>query len=307
MPALWLSAASTFGWFGNMRYWTPIVHKDDHRHLARQALCWLIKSGRISRASLLLRHRDVIERSCGLLDIVEKQFGEEAPGELEWDYSHLYDPVARRGIDDRRFVNALQEFESHWRRALADAGRESHAEAARFLGYCCHLLQDMAVPAHVHCVTHGLSNRTADNLELTASAKRFYLREPIGPPYPGDTDAHVELFIAMGLEARGREATDIGEENEIAEILRRYYSEPGQAGDGWHGTYHGKFYHPYHRLLPSSPKIKLGDRITLRNFLMTRAAERTAQLIEHFALVTGTGVPAPGHADEGAPGSEGAA
>ncbi len=27
--------------------------------------------------------------------------------------------------------------------------------------------------------------------------------------------------------------------------------------------------------------------VTLRNFLMCRAAERTAQLVHHFALVTG--------------------
>jgi len=287
-PVFGLFAVSMPGWFGYIRYWTPLILKDDHGDLARQALRWLLRCGEISELSPLAVHRLEIEKACGWLDMVERDEEGRAPGKLEWGYSHFFDPVARQGIDDERFVNALQEYEEYWARALEHARMRNHVAAAKFLGYCCHLLQDMAVPAHTHCVMHGLSNRTADNLELVAHAKRFYLRYP--EDSIGEDEAHVELFIGMGLESRGVDASDPGSENEIAGILREYYTEPELTDNGWQGTYRGKFYHPYHRIFPSSPKIKLGDMVTLRNYLMTQAAGRTALLVRHFGIITGTGV-----------------
>jgi hypothetical protein len=276
------------GWFGHIRYATPIVHTDDHRDLAHQAVRHLIKGKAVARDSQLAMHARDIEEGCGMLDLVESDTGKK-PGKLEWEYSHMYDPIAGRGIDDRRTVNALDEFTDWWERALVHVKIGNSGKAYTFLGYCCHLLQDMAVPSHTHCVSHGLRTRIADNLELVSSSRRFHLREPAGPPYRGDDDMHVALFVAMALESRGRDTLDPGEPNEIAEVLKKYYGGPRWTSDGWKGSYRGDPYYPYHRFLPSSPRIELADLVTLRNQLMCSAAERTSQLVMHFADVTGAG------------------
>jgi hypothetical protein len=283
-------AAMTLPWFGHLRYGaTPFVHSDDHRDLARQAVSHLVRRKVASRSSDLAEHRRVVERSCGLLDIMETELGGKVYGKLQWDYSHMYDPLAGRGIADKTIVNALEEYRDYWERALLHYRIDNHHKAFAFLGYCCHLLQDMAVPSHTFCIAHGLKTRTADNLELVSTSRRFYLRGPAGGPYPGEEDAHVGLFVAMGLDSRGREPFDSEDGNDIAGILQRYYEAPKWRKDGWQGRYIGDFYYPYHRLLPSSPRIRLDDLVTLRNCLMSRAAERTAQLVWHFCELTGAG------------------
>ena len=287
-PPLALLLAATPGWFGHIKYATPIVHPDDHKDLARQAVEYLVKSKAIASESLLVRRKADIESGCGMLDIVEGDAGRD-PGTLQWEYSHVFDPVAGRGINDSRYVNARDEFVDWWERALMHDRIGNPAKAYTFLGYCCHLLQDMAVPSHTHCVSHGLRTRIADNLELVSSSRRFHLREPAGPPYDGDADMHRALFIAMALESRGRDTLDPDEPNEIAPILKKYYGGPRWTSDGWKGAYRGDPYYPYHRFLPSSPRIELADLVTLRNRLMCSAAERTAQLIGYFADVTGAG------------------
>jgi len=276
------------GWFGHIRYATPIVHTDDHKDLARQAVRHVVKGKAVSSNSELAKHARDIETGCGMLDLVESDMGKK-PGKLEWEYSHMYDPIGGRGIDDKRTVNALDEFADWWERAMVHLRIDNPVKAYTFLGYCCHLLQDMAVPSHTHCVSHGLRTRIADNLELVSSSRRFHLREPAGPPYDGDADMHRALFIAMALESRGRDTLDPDEPNEIAPILKKYYGGPRWTSDGWKGAYRGDPYYPYHRFLPSSPRIELADLVTLRNRLMCSAAERTAQLIGYFADVTGAG------------------
>jgi hypothetical protein len=282
-----LAATVSAWWFGHIKYATPVVHTDDHRDLARQALAYLIKSKAIGKESQLARHRAEVETACGMLDLVESDAG-RTPGRLQWEYSHMYDPLARRGIDDRRYVNAQDEFIDWWERALMHARISNPAKAFTFLGYCCHLLQDMAVPSHTHCINHGLKTRMADNLELVSSSRRFHLREPAGAPYPGEEEMHLSLFVALGEESRGLEP-GLGESNEIAPVIVKYYQVPAWTAGGWAGEYLGDPYYPIHRLLPSSPRIDLIDVVTLRNYLMCAAAERTAQLIAHFADITGVG------------------
>lgn len=282
-----LAALTATGWFGHLRYATPIVHTDDHRDLAVQALRHLVKRKVIEGGSPLEEGTGLLAEACGMLDLAESDRA-RAPGTLTWEFSHMYDPVAGRGPDDKRSVNALEEFEDWWRRSLMHYGLGSRDKAFRFLGYCCHLLQDMAVPAHSHCVSHGLSNRTADNLELLSRSRRFRLREPAGPPYGGEADMHLELFEATGAESRGIDA-GTGQANEIAGMLAKYYGRPRWVGGSWRGSYRGEPYWPYHRFLPSSPRIELPDLVDLRNFLMCRAAERTAQLLAHYADLTGAG------------------
>ena len=276
-------------WFGYMRRGGWVVHHDDHRWMAKQAVRYLLREGKISDSSGLAASRETVERSCGLLDVMETEIGGRVPGKLKWECSHMYDPIAGRGAGDGHLVNALEEFSDFWNRSLIHFRIGSRAKAYRFLGYCCHLLQDMAVPSHTFCVPHGLRTRTADNLELLSRSRRFYLREPVGPPYPGDEDAHIDLLVAMGTESRGREAFDPDEENEIAGVLEKYYVTPEWTDKGWYGGYVGESYYPYHRLLPSTPHITYVDLVTIRNFLMERAASRTAQLIVHFASITGAG------------------
>jgi hypothetical protein len=275
-------------WFGHIRYATPLVHTDDHKDLARQAVRHLVKGKEISKDSDVALHGEDIATGCGMLDLDESDHG-KAPGRLEWEYSHMYDPVARRGTDDKNGINALEEFKDWWQRALMHDGIDNAPKAYRFLGYCCHLLQDMAVPSHTHCVSHGLRTRIADNLELVSSSRRFRLREPAGSPYRGDEDMHVAIFIALGRESRGLDPEDPGEVSELYEILAKYYGRPRWTSGMWKGSYRGETYYPYHRFLPSSPKIELADLVTLRNYLMCRAAERSAQLIRHFGDVTGAG------------------
>lgn len=282
---LWLACSP--GWFGHIRYATPLVHADDHRDLAAQALRHLVRERLIAGRSRLARRSAEIASACGMLDRDESEMS-RTPGRLRWEYSHMYDPIARRGIDDRRDPNALVEFEDFWQRALLHQRIGNEARAAKFLGYCCHLLQDMAVPAHTHCIDHGLRPRIADNLELVASSRRFRLREPAGAPYRGEDGMHLSLFIAMGIESRGFDSEGDGP-NELAETLAGYYGEPLWTSGGWRGAYRGESYYPCHRLLPSSPRIKLVHLVTLRNFLMARAAERTAQLLLHFSDLTGAG------------------
>ena len=282
-----LAAAASTRWFGHIRYATPVVHTDDHRDLARQAISYLIKSKAIGRESHLARHRAEVETACGMLDLVESDAG-RTPGKLQWEYSHMYDPVQDRGIDDRRYMNARDEFVDWWERALMHARIGNPDKAFTFLGYCCHLLQDMAVPSHTHCINHGLRTRMADNLELVSTSRRFRLREPAGPPYEGAEQMHLSIFNALGEESRGLEP-GVEEPNEIASILTRYYLTPEPTPGGWAGSYIGDPYYPLHRLLPSSPRIELADAVTLRNYLMCAAAERTAQLARHYADITGVG------------------
>lgn len=289
VPFRVLAPVTLPAWFGHIRYGTPIVHSDDHRDLAKQAVDFLLREGVVARQSRLARNRHEIERSCGFLDVMESEVGGKVPGRLKWDYSHVYDPLARRGIDDNKFISAYDEFSDFWERSLIHMRIDSERKSYQFLGFCCHLLQDMAVPSHTYCIPHGLRTRTADNLELVSRSRRFYLRVPTGEPYAGEKDMHLKLFIAMGIESRGREAYDLDEENEMAPLLRKYYMEPKWTKAGWQGRYVGEPYYPCHRLLPSTPRIELVDLVTLRNYLMPRAAERTAQLIEHFAELTGTG------------------
>ena len=286
LRALVLAAAFATRWFGHIRYATPIVHTDDHRDLARQAVSHLIKSKTVDRDSHLARRRAEVETACGMLDLVESDTG-RTPGKLQWEYSHMYDPVQERGIDDRRYVNAREEFVDWWERALTHARIGNTPKAVTFLGYCCHLLQDMAVPSHTHCINHGLRTRMADNLELVSTSRKFRLREPAGPPYDGE-DQHLEIFTALGEESRGIEP-GLDEPNEIAPVLARYYTTPEWTPGGWAGSYLGDPYYPLHRLLPSSPRIELADAVTLRNYLMCAAAERTAQLLRHFCELTGAG------------------
>jgi hypothetical protein len=103
---------------------------------------------------------------------------------------------------------------------------------------------------------------------------------------------HLELFLAMGRESRGLGPEGDEDDGEFADILEKYYGRPRWTSGGWRGSYRGESYYPYHRFLPSSPRIDLADLVTMRNFLMSRAAERTAQLIWHFADMTGMGGPA---------------
>ncbi len=276
----------TGGWFGHLRYWTPLLHRDDHRNLASQALRYLLKESVIEAGSPVAGNRALIEEACGRLDVVEGESLGRVGGALDWEFSHFYDPIAGRGIDEDRFVNAFDEYRDLWERTLTHYRIGNLYKSFTFLGYCCHLLQDMAVPAHTHCVMHGLTNRTADNLELVSCSRRFYLRPPEPPRQHGHDDAHLELFLAVGRESRGREPDDPERRNDIADVLERYYTEPRWKRSGWQGTYIGKPYYPYHRFLPSSPRIRFADLVTLRNHLMCRAAERTAQLIEHFAAST---------------------
>lgn len=79
--------------------------------------------------------------------------------------------------------------------------------------------------------------------------------------------------------------------------MRLVFTLAVQMMPGWFG--HIRYWTPIvhkddQRFLPSSPRIKLGDMVTLRNFLMCRAAERTAQMVHHFALVTGCRKEGPG-------------
>lgn len=282
-PVFWLAAITMPAWFGHIRYWTPLLHRDDHGNLARQAVRFVIGKAK-AEAPLcdLTRYSETLEKSCGLLDMVDLEREGGLCGELRWGYSHFYDPVAGRGFDDGNFVNALQEFVDYWKRALFDERRGNPGEAFRSLGYCCHLLQDMAVPAHTYCVVHGLKNRTSDNLELVASSRRIHLDKSESSLPTDVEDLHIKLFMEMGMESRGRRTLDSGKDNEVADILKRYYAPPRQTGEGWEGAYIGECYYPYHRLVPSSPKIKRADLIRLRDFLMARAVGKTARLIEHF-------------------------
>ncbi|MHB8894677.1 MAG: phospholipase C/P1 nuclease family protein [Candidatus Geothermincolia bacterium] len=283
-----LSTAVGLAWFGHIRYATPIVHSDDHKDMAHQAIRHLVKEKRVDKDSALAVRADEVAVACGMLDMDEVEWG-KTPGKLEWEHSHMYDPVARRGIDDKRDINGLEEFKDWWRRAIVHADIGNYSKAFRFLGYCCHLLQDMAVPSHTHCVSHGFRPGIADNLELVSSSRRFYLREPAGPPYPWQEDLHIELYLAMGRESRGLDPEGPEGPGELAGILEKYYGRPRWTSGGWRGSYRGEPYYPYHRFLPSSPKIELADLVTMRNFLMSRASERTAQLVEHFARATGAG------------------
>jgi hypothetical protein len=283
-----LMALASPVWFGHMRYATPIVHSDDHKDLARQALKHLVKQREIARTSELAQNAEVVATACGMLDLDESEMA-KTPGKLAWEHSHMFDPVAMRGTDSGREVNALDEFTDWWHRALMHSDIGNTPKAYRFLGYCCHLLQDMAVPSHTFCVSHGLRPRIADNLELVSSSRRFRLREPAGPPYRGDRDTPAALFIAMGRESRGLDPSWPEEPNELSGILEKYYEGPRESAGGWHGEYIGESYYPYHRFLPSSPRIELVDLVTLRNQLMARAAERTAQLVIHFADLTRAG------------------
>jgi hypothetical protein len=285
-----LIALAIPAWFGHMRYATPIVHSDDHKDLARQALRHLMKQREIDKGSPLAKNAELVAASCGMLDLDESEMA-KTPGRLTWEHSHMFDPVAMRGTQRGREVNALDEFIDWWHRALMHADIGNAPKAYRFLGYCCHLLQDMAVPSHTYCVSHGLRPRIADNLELVSSSRRFHLRLPAGPPFRGDPDTPSALFIATGRESRGLDPADPQEDNELREILEKYYEEPREESGGWHGAYIGESYYPYHRFLPSSPRIELLDLVTLRNHLMARAAERTAQLIAHFADITRAGEP----------------
>jgi len=283
-PPLALLLAATPGWFGHIKYATPIVHPDDHKDLARQAVEYLVKSKAVASESLLVRRKADIESGCGMLDIVEGDAGRD-PGTLQWEYSHVFDPVAGRGINDSRYVNARDEFVDWWERALMHDRIGNPAKAYTFLGYCCHLLQDMAVPSHTFCISHGLRTRMADNLELVSRSRRFHLREPAGPPYRGEEEMHLSIFMALAIESRGLD--EDGGPNELAEVLARYYQPPLWTQGGWIGSYLGEPYYPYHRFLPSSPRLDLVDAVTLRNSLMCSAAERTAQLVRHFSDVTG--------------------
>lgn len=293
--ATWAAAVQVWGlltavslaWFGHMRYATPIVHRDDHKDLARQAVRHLMREHLVARHSGLASHGEEIAEACGMLDLDESEIA-KTPGKLEWEHSHMYDPIARRGSDDKKEVNALDEFSDWWERSLVHYDIGNDPKSYKFLGYCCHLLQDMAVPAHTLCVSHGLRPRIADNLELVSSSRRFTLREPAGAPYRGEEGMHLALFIAMGVESRGMDPEGDGH-NELAGILEKYYGRPRWTAGGWRGSYRGEPYYPYHRFLPSSPKIELADLVTMRNLLMARAAERTAQLLLHFADVTGAG------------------
>ena len=285
-PSAFLAAST--GWFGHLGRWFPWVHHNDHRDLTSQAFDYLLGEGAVAAGSDLARNREAVEEACGMLDIMEGQTGGKVPGKLQWEYSHFYDPLRARGMDDRCYVNALDEYVDLWDRCLVHMNIDNLSKSYRFLGFCCHLLQDMAVPAHTFCIAHGLKTRTADNLELRSRARRFHLREPAGPPYPGDRATHVGLFLACGRESRGLEAYD-DVPNDIAGILSRYYLEPKWGRDGWRGRYLGEPYYPYHRLLPSTPRIRLADLLALRNYLMGIASERTAQLLLHFARLTGAG------------------
>lgn len=280
---------STPGWFGHIRGAFRFIHTDDHGDLARQAVDFLLREELVSVDSGLVEMRDTVESSCGMLDLIEGESLGRVPGRLRWEYSHFYDPIARRGLNDGKYLNAFVEFRDFWEQARIHHRAGSFMKAHTFLGYSCHLLQDMAVPSHTHCVVHGLRSRTSDNLELLSRKRRYYLRIPAGPPYRGDEDAHLALFCAMAYESRGREAFDHDEENEIADILARYYESPCECRAGWVGRYVGDGYYPYHRLLPSSARIRWVDLVSLRNFLMERAASRTAQLLLHFSDVTGAG------------------
>jgi len=282
--ALTMTVYALPAWFGHMRYTGRLVHPDDHRSLARQAMDHLLKEEVVAGDSDMAENRETLETACGMLDIVETESG-RVPGRFEWDYSHFYDPLADHGLDDRRFVNALDEFRDFWERSRVHLRIGSTEKAYRFLGYCCHLLQDMAVPAHTYCVVHGFRSRTADNLELVSRSKRFYLRAPPGPPYPGDDGAHVEMFISTALESRGREPFDRDARNEISDVLDLYYVEPHLERGAWIGAYVGEPYYPRHRWFPSSPRIRLDDMVELRNYLMRVAAERTAQLLEHYTAL----------------------
>jgi len=272
------------GWFGYIRYGTPLVHPDDHRDLARQAFDFVLREKAVAEDSELARSRALVEASCGLLDAVEAEAVSKGRSLPKWDYSHMYDPLAGRGIYDARTPNALVEFLDSWDRARVHLRVGSSEKAHVFLGYCCHLLQDMAVPSHTHCIAHGFRTRMADNLELLSRSRRFYLRVPAGPPYPGEDGAHVALFEAMGRDSRGREPDEPDTENEIAGVLERYYEPPRWRKRRWKGAYVGEPYYPYHRFLPSSPRIPFADVVTLRNYLMEKAAARTAQLLEHWHL-----------------------
>lgn len=256
----YVSILLSVGWFGHIRYATPIVHTDDHKHLAGQAIDWLLKTHRLAKASDLAKHRHKIETGCGMLDLDENEH-QRTPGRLEWQYSHMYDPFTGRGGEIDHTINALDEFVDWWERSLTHECIGNSSKAYRFLGYCCHLLQDMAVPSHTFCCEHGLRTRTADNLELLSRSKHFYLREPAGPPYPGDPEMHIGIFNAMAFESRGREPFDEEDPNEIAGILEKYYTRPEWTSDSWKGSYIGEFYYPYHRLMPSSPRIELPDFI----------------------------------------------
>lgn len=284
-----LGVACMPAWFGEIRGIFHCVHSNDHRDLARQAVDFLLREELVSRDSELVESRDTVEVSCGEFDLVEIESLGKLPGRLRWEYSHFYDPIARRGLNDKKYLNALVEFRDLWERALIHHRVGSIEKAFRFLGYCCHLLQDMAVPSHTYCVVHGVRNRTADNFELLSRSRRYYLRVPAGPPYRGEEDAELALFEAMACESRGREAFDVDEDNEIAEVLSRYYEPPGWDRAGWVGRYIGNGYYPYHRLLPSSPRIRWADLVALRNLLMERSASRTGQLILHFSDLTGAG------------------
>jgi hypothetical protein len=284
-----LVAVTLPAWFGYIRYGTPILHTDDHRDLAKQAIDFLKKEEAIAADSELMGNRKLIEASCGLLDLAEGEAAAKGGGRLRWDYSHMYDPLADRGMNDRRYINARDEFVDYWNRSKVHQRIGSTDKAFVFLGYCCHLLQDMAVPAHTFCAAHGLRNRISDSLELQSRSRKFRLRWPSGPPYPGDKEMHVDLFRAMAVESRGLEPDDTSEANEIAEVVRTYYRAPDWKDGIWRGSYIGEPYFPYHRLMPSSPRLKWVDLVTLRNFLMERAAARTAQLLRYYCEITGSG------------------
>jgi len=279
--------ASSREWFGHIRFGTPLVHTDDHRALTRASIDYLIRSGRISRSSKVASFRSTIERYSGLLDIMESEVGGKVPGKLKWDFSHMYDPITKRGMNDKRFMNAMDEFCDFWGRSLVHLRIGNFEKAFLFLGFSCHLLEDMTVPAHTFCIPHGIRVRIADNFELLSRPKKFYVRDH-GDPGIGKKGTHIKLFISAGLESRGRDSLNPQDENEISIVLKRYYSPPKWSKGGWSGKYIGEPYYPYHRLLPSSPRIKLSDFITLRNYLEPIAIACTAQLIEHFAMITNT-------------------
>ena len=146
--------------------------------------------------------------------------------------------------------------------------------------------EESRVKLSVSALTEGTDPEPAGLSE--PASRRFHLRAPAGAPYPGEEDMHLSLFVALGEESRGLEP-GLGEPNEIAPVIAKYYQVPAWTSGGWAGEYLGDPYYPIHRLLPSSPRIDLIDVVTLRNYLMCTAAERTAQLIAHFSQITGVG------------------
>ncbi|MBI2667420.1 hypothetical protein HYX17_01470 [Candidatus Woesearchaeota archaeon] len=188
------------------------------------------------------------------------------PGYIDFDFGHFYHPNG--SSYNNQWPSALEESYDWLEEAITDYSKGEKSSAYTKLGHMIHLLEDMAVPAHTHLISHG--EDIVDYFEFKADSKAIDAsnKDPIRAYSPKGNELYA---IEKQFNELARKSYN---ESNVQNIINTYYEDGSYIGSNQDCDSTNIFL----RDRNCSPQISSADITTLQDDLMPKAVQYSAGL-----------------------------